>query len=256
LWPKGRGGSSPLFRTFSSLGFVEFLAIIFQSSNIMIRALVFDAYGTLFDPLSVREECERLFPGKGAQLSLLWRVKQLEYTWLRSLMNRYEDFWRVTEDALRFSCANLGLPCGDAQRDALMQEYLRLKAYPETRGALRSLRGIPLLILSNGSPKMLKAVVQNAGFARTFAAVLSVDAVKIYKPSPQVYELAVKETGFDKGSIGFVSSNGWDIAGAASFGFQTFWINRAGATTEELSVRPSAILKSLAELPALVGPAS
>lgn len=219
----------------------------------MIRALVFDAYGTLFDPLSVRDECERVSPGNGAHLSQLWRAKQLEYTWLRSLMNRYEDFWRVTEDALRFSCANLNLSCSDDQRDKLMREYLRLKAYPEVPDALAKLADRPLLILSNGSPHMLNAVVGNAGLSSTFSAVLSVDAVQTYKPAPPVYELAVKETGLDKNGIGFVSSNGWDIAGAASFGFQTFWINRAGATTEELGVKPGGVLKSLGELPGLVG---
>jgi 2-haloacid dehalogenase len=233
--------------------FVELLAITSQSPSIMIRALVFDAYGTLFDPHSVRDECERLFPGKGAQLSQIWRTKQLEYTWLRSLMNRYEDFWRVTEDALRFSSASLSLSCGDEQRDKLMQEYLRLKAFPEVPEALTKLADRPLLILSNGSPHMLKAVVENAGLTSPFSAVLSVDAVKTYKPAPQVYELAVKVTALDNSDIGFVSSNGWDIAGAASFGFQTFWVNRTGATTEELGVTPDAVLKSLAELPALVG---
>jgi 2-haloacid dehalogenase len=197
-----------------------------------------------------------MFPGSGAQLSQLWRTKQLEYTWLRSLMNRYEDFWQVTDDALRFSCAAMKLPCNDEQRKTLMQEYLRLTVFPEVPAALAALAGRALLILSNGAPHMLEAVVENAGLSKTFSALLSVDAVKIYKPSPQVYELAVKETRLEKSAIGFVSSNGWDIAGAASFGFQTFWINRAGAVTEELGVKPGAILTTLAELPVLAGTAS
>jgi 2-haloacid dehalogenase len=218
-----------------------------------IEAFVFDAYGTLFDPHSVQAECERLFPGSGSELSRLWRAKQLEYTWLRSLMDRYENFWRVTDAALQFSCANLRLACGAEQREKLMQEYLRLKLYPDARDALAALRrdGKKLFILSNGSPEMLRDVVQNAGLAEFFTQLLSVDAAKIYKPSPKVYELAVQATGLAKNEIGFVSSNGWDIAGAASFGFQTFWINRAGAPPEELAVDPGAILRTLAGLTAL-----
>jgi 2-haloacid dehalogenase len=207
----------------------------------------------------VRDECERMFPGKGGQLSQLWRTKQLEYTWLRSLMNRYEDFWQVTDAALRFSCASIKLECSDAEREKLMQEYLRLKAFPEVPGALAELADRPLLILSNGTPRMLSAVVENAGLSKTFSALLSVDAVKIYKPSPRVYELAVRETGLDKSAIGFVSSNGWDITGAASFGFQTFWVNRSAAVPEHFVVAagvilaPHAILGTLADLPAAAG---
>ena len=221
--------------------------------NLAIQALVFDAYGTLFDPLSVQAACEQRFPGSGAALALLWRTKQLEYTWLRSLMNRYEDFWQVTEAALRFSCAGLRLPCNPDQREQLMQEYLRLKTYPDVPSALAALDGMPLFILSNGSPGMLQPLAQNAGLAELFSGLLSVDAVKVYKPSPLVYQLAVEKTGFDKNLIGFVSSNSWDIAGASCFGFQTFWINRAGTTPDELGVKPDAILSALAELPSLCG---
>ena len=216
-----------------------------------IQALVFDAYGTLFDPHAVQAECEQIFPGSGAELSRLWRTKQLEYSWLRSLMNCYEDFWQVTQAALRFACATLRLSCGHQQQERLMQEYLRLKAYPDVRAALAALSGKRLLILSNGSPQMLRALVENSGLAPAFSAILSVDAVKTYKPSPQVYELAVKETGLPKADIGFVSSNSWDIAGAATFGFQTFWVNRSGTIQDDLGVRPEATLKSLAELPVL-----
>jgi 2-haloacid dehalogenase len=216
-----------------------------------IKALVFDAYGTLFDPCSVQSECERFFPGSGAELSRVWRAKQLEYTWLRSLMNRYEDFWQVTDAALRFACTGLRLKCGTEQREKLMEQYLHLQPYPDVRNALPALGGRPLLILSNGSPQMLRPLVENAGLGKSFAALLSVDAVKIYKPSPLVYELAVKETQLEKRAIGFVSSNSWDIAGAASFGFQTFWSNRSGAVVDELGVRPDATLSTLAELPPL-----
>jgi 2-haloacid dehalogenase len=216
-----------------------------------IQAFVFDAYGTLFDPYSVQAAAEKLFPGHGEALSRLWRAKQLEYTWLRSLMNRYEDFWQVTESALEFSCRSLQLRCDSAQRTALMQEYLRLKTYPDVAPALRDLGGMPLLILSNGSPRMLEAVVGHAGLSKTFAALLSVDSVKTYKPSPVVYQLAVEKTGLEKSQIGFVSSNSWDVAGAASFGFQTFWINRAAAIPDRLGVEPSATLTTFSELPSL-----
>jgi 2-haloacid dehalogenase len=217
-----------------------------------IQALVFDAYGTLFDPHSVRAACEKFFPGSGAELSRVWRTKQLEYTWLRSLMNRYEDFGRITDDALQFGCRSLNLISTDEQRQQLMQQYLRLAAYSDVGDALAALGGLRSLILSNGSPQMLEPLVQNAGLARCFSELLSVDAVKIYKPSPLVYRLAVDATGLDKQAIGFVSSNSWDIAGAAAFGFQTFWINRSAAIPDELGARPRAILSTLAELPAIL----
>jgi 2-haloacid dehalogenase len=183
-------------------------------------------------------------------LSRLWRLKQLEYTWLRSLMNRYEDFWRVTEAALDFACQNLRLVCDSAQREAMMQEYLRLEVYPDTKPALAALSGLPLFILSNGSPSMLRPLVEHAELSQTFSALLSVDQVKTYKPAPSVYQLAVEKTGFAKNRIGFVSSNSWDIAGASSFGFRTFWINRAGAIPDVLGVKADAVLSALADLPA------
>src|ERR1700676_3888319 len=167
-----------------------------------IQALVFDAYGTLFDPYSVQTACERLFPGAGAELSRLWRTKQLEYTWLRSLMNRYDDFWRVTEDALQVACTSLQLTSTAEQRQPLMQQYLHLQAYADVSDALSAMRDIPLLLLSNGSPRMLEPLVQNAGLSECFSSLLSVDAVKVYKPSPLVYQLAVGKTGLDKTVIG------------------------------------------------------
>ena len=173
-------------------------------------------------------------------------------------MNRYEDFWQVTEAALRFSCAILRLSCTVEQRQKLMQEYLRLKPYLDVRDALAALRlnGKRLLILSNGSPGMLRPVVETAGLVVFFSKLLSVDAVKVYKPSPLVYDLAIEATGSERKAIGFVSSNYWDVAGAAAFGFQTFWINRMEVIPDELGVKPGAILSTLAELPALCGHAS
>ena len=216
-----------------------------------IQAFVFDAYGTLFDPYSVQAECDRLFPGSGSELSRLWRAKQLEYTWLLSLMDRYEDFWQVTDAALRFACARLLLTCRPDQHQRLMHQYMHLKPYPDVRDSLAALADRPLLILSNGSPQMLQPLVENAGLGESFAALLSVDSAKTYKPSPRAYELGVKKTGLAKATIGFVSSNSWDIAGAAAFGFTTFWINRSNAIPDQLGVLPHATLRTLAELPEL-----
>ncbi|MGH8683144.1 MAG: haloacid dehalogenase type II [Burkholderiales bacterium] len=216
-------------------------------------ALVFDAYGTLFDVHSVVALCDELWPGRGAQLSQLWRTKQLEYTWLRSLMGRYEDFARVTEAGLRYACAALQLPYDDAKRDRLLRAYRHLETFPEVTEALRKLGGIKLAILSNGAPAMLRDVVSNSGLGELIPDVLSVDELRIYKPAPQVYRLAVDRLGAPAQAIGFVSSNGWDAAGAKSFGFRTFWVNRAGAPRDGLGSAPDHELASLAELPALVG---
>jgi len=216
-------------------------------------ALVFDAYGTLFDVHSVVALCDELWPGRGTELSQLWRTKQLEYTWLRSLMGRYEGFARVTEAGLRYACAALQLPYDDAKRDRLMRAYLNLATFPEVTETLRKLHGIKLAILSNGAPAMLRDVVSNSGLAGLIPDVLSVDELKIYKPAPQVYQLAVDRLGVPAKAIGFVSSNCWDAAGAKSFGFRTFWVNRAGAPLDGLGFAPDHELGSLAKLPALVG---
>jgi 2-haloacid dehalogenase len=216
-------------------------------------ALVFDAYGTLFDVHSVVALCDELWPGRGAQLSQLWRTKQLEYTWLRSLMGRYEDFARVTEAGLRYACAALLFPYDEAKHDRLMRAYLHLGTFPEVKETLHKLHGIKLAILSNGAPAMLRDVVSNSGLAGLIPDVLSVDELRIYKPTPQVYQLAVDRLGTPAQAIGFVSSNCWDAAGARSFGFRTFWVNRAGAPLDGLGFAPDHELRSLAELPALVG---
>ena len=215
-------------------------------------ALVFDAYGTLFDVHSVTRIADGLWPGRGAQLSQLWRSKQLEYTWLRSLMGRYEDFGRVTEDALRYTCEALGLSFAPEHHARLMDAYLHLDPFPETRDALARLGGRPLAILSNGSPAMLAPLVANAGMTAAIPHVLSVDAVGVYKPDPRVYQLAVDHLGVPAADIGFVSSNCWDAIGAKRFGFRVFWINRSGAPVDRMGFAPDAILASLADLPVRV----
>src|SRR3954469_17059935 len=186
------------------------------------QALVFDAYGTLFDVHSVARRCESFWPGKGAVLSQAWRAKQLEYTWLRSLMGRYRPFSEVTREALAFACESLRLPLGVPQMEALMGEYLMLAPFPDALALLESNKAEKRAILSNGSPDMLEPLVAHSGLR--FDAVISVDEVQVYKPAPHVYELAVKKLGTS--SIGFVSSNCWDALGAKSFGFTVYWINR------------------------------
>jgi 2-haloacid dehalogenase len=209
-----------------------------------LDALVFDAYGTLYDVHSVARRCETCFPGKGAQLSQLWRAKQLEYTWQRSLMQRYVPFSQVTREALAYSCAALGLSHREHE-EALMAEYVHLTPFPEVKAALERLK-IKRAILSNGSPDLLDPLVQNSGLK--FDAVLSVDELKIYKPAPQVYELAVKRLKLPKERIGFVSSNCWDALGAKSYGFTVYWVNRTGAPVDALGFKPDAQVKSLDEV--------
>jgi len=214
----------------------------------MVKALVFDAYGTLFDVRSVLNRCEDVFPGHGSDLTGLWRAKQLEYTWLRSLMGRYEDFWQVTQNGLVFGCRSLGLAPSQDQIDYLMQAYLALEPFPEIAAALDALDGLPCSILSNGTPTMLQSVVHSAGLESRFQHILSVDEVRIYKPSPVVYRLAEDRLGIRREEIGFVSSNCWDVAGAKAFGFQTFWLNRQKAPAELLGVEPDQIIGSAMEL--------
>jgi 2-haloacid dehalogenase len=212
------------------------------------ETLVFDAYGTLFDVDSVTGACEEVYPGRGQELCWLWRSKQLQYTWLCSLMGRYQDFWRLTGRALGFACAALGLDPADATRARLAEGYLRLEPYPEVPGALRSLAGRPLAILSNGTPGMLRALLEHAGLGGAFDAVLSADAVGTYKPSPRVYELAPLQLGVDSDRIGFVSSNAFDVIGAAAYGFRAIWVNRSAAPLDQLGQPPQLTVADLAEL--------
>jgi 2-haloacid dehalogenase len=209
-------------------------------------AWVFDAYGTLFDVHSVAQRCDAFWPGNGAALSHLWRGKQLEYTWQRSLMRRYRPFSGVTRDALAYACEALGLELTAERMEALMGEYLMLSLFPEVQATLETLKGKKKAILSNGSPDMLAPLVQQSRLQ--FDAVLSVDEVKVFKPDPQVYELVLKKIDLPRQSIGFVSSNCWDALGAKSFGFSAYWINRSGAPLDRLGVQPERVLKGLDEI--------
>ena len=218
------------------------------------KALVFDAYGTLFDVHSVLRRCEQFWPGKGERISQLWRTKQLEYTWQRSLMRRYQPFTRVTRAALEYACEALGAALGSKQADLLMGDYLELAVYPDVAAALGALSVRRLAILSNGSPDMLEPLVKNSGMERHFAAVISVDELEVFKPAPEVYELAVRKLGVAAPEIGFVSSNCWDAAGAKSFGCCVYWINRSGAPVDRLGFAPDRIITGLGDLQALLEP--
>jgi 2-haloacid dehalogenase len=211
-------------------------------------ALVFDAYGTLFDVHSVTALADDLWPGRGRELSQLWRTRQLEYTWLRSLMQRYEDFGSVTAAALEYACEALGLPLDAPRRDRLLDAYLHLAPFPEVKAALARLAGIRLAILSNGSPGLLAPLVANAGLAAVIPDVLSVDEVGIFKPDPRVYQLAVDRLGVPANAIGFVSSNCWDAIGAKHFGFRVFWVNRNRLPLDRLGAEPDRVIDSLAAL--------
>lgn len=215
-----------------------------------LQLLAFDAYGTLFDVHSVVTTCEALFPGRGGELSRLWRQKQLEYSWLRALMGRYVDFWSVTEEALTYAMRTLELDVARAAE--VMESYTRLELYPEVKASLGALSAYERVILSNGSPRMLNEVVSAAGLTGELVAVLSADEVRSFKPDPRVYAL-VLEGGLDRASIGFISANAWDVSGAKAFGFWTCWLNRSGAPPEALGFSPDLITTDLEALVRYLG---
>jgi 2-haloacid dehalogenase len=218
------------------------------------QAIVFDAYGTLFDVYSIGVMTEKRFPGKGEALAALWRDKQIEYTRLRSMCSTYKPFWEVTQDALIFSCKKLGLMLDFDAQNALMGQYAKLQAFPENLAVLQQLQhlDLKLAILSNGNPQMLDSAVKAAGMQGIFSHLLSVDSVKKFKTAPEAYQLGPDMFGLPANKILFVSSNGWDICGAGWFGYQTFWVNRASAPMEELGVKPNGEGQSLTDLLAFV----
>jgi 2-haloacid dehalogenase len=225
-----------------------------------VQACVFDAYGTLFDVHSAVAKCRARFPDPDTQadrVSDLWRTRQLQYSWLRSLMGRYVPFWQVTGESLDFALDSV-LGSGarpDGLREALLESYFTLDAYPEVIATLERLRagGLKTAILSNGSPEMLERVCRSTGVSRLMDAVLSVDEVGIFKPHPSVYQLAMDRLGVTASAVSFQSSNAWDAAAAAAFGFRVAWINRFGQAQERLPGTPDAELRRLDELPPLLG---
>jgi 2-haloacid dehalogenase len=216
---------------------------------------VFDAYGTLFDVAAAARRCADDLGDKSGPLAEIWRTKQLQYTWLRSLMGNYADFWQLTGDALDYALAATGLKGDPALRRKLMELYRDLEAYPDAAVCLRALKnmGLKTAILSNGSPAMLRAAAKSAGLAPLLDHVLSVHSLKIYKPDPRVYRLATRTLKVKPAAICFVSSNGWDAWAAARFGMRTVWINRTGAPPENLPGKIAAEAKVLADVPRLLG---
>lgn len=219
-----------------------------------IQACVFDAYGTLFDVHSAAARCRNELGQKADPLSEAWRQKQLQYTWLRSLMEAHADFWQVTGEALDYAMAAVELD-DPAMRKRLMELYLELDAYPEVPAVLQRLKaaGLSTAVLSNGAPAMLDAAVRSAGLADRLDQVLSVEDVGIYKPDPRVYQLAVDRLGVKPAQICFMSSNAWDAFGASHFGFRVAWVNRFGQPPERLPGRPDAEIANLEALPPLLG---
>ena len=250
-----------------------------------IKAIVFDAYGTLYDVQSVADDTEDAFPGYGGIITQVWRIKQLEYTWLRSLMRQYRDFSEVTRDALAYTLDSLGLQYDDDSFARIVDKYLHLDLYPDALAALSAMKDRKLAILSNGSPDMLGALVRNSGLDRVLDAVISVDAKKIFKPSPEAYMLIEEELHVPPreevlhvppSEVLFISSNPWDACGAKAFGLNVAWIERVTPEAmalaclesetlppltmfwalrtqmDELGVAPDHRIHGLAELPALV----
>lgn len=241
-----------------------------------IKAVVFDAYGTLYDVQSVAEITEEAFPGYGEMITQIWRIKQLEYSWLRSLMQRYRDFSVITRESLAYTLRILGLQYDDAIFERIMEKYLHLDLYPDALAALAALKDRKLAILSNGSPGMLNALVANSGLDRMLDATISVDAKKVFKPSPDAYSLIETTLGVKPADVLFVSSNPWDACGAKAFGLNVAWIERVTPEAmaldcveselvapltmfkairtqmDELGVEPDHRIRALSELPRIV----
>ena len=244
-----------------------------------VKAVVFDAYGTLFDIQSVAAVTEQAFPGYGGIITQIWRIKQLEYTWLRSLMRRYADFSVVTRESLAYTLKVLGLKHDADVFERIMEKYLHLELYPDAAAALAAMQDRKLAILSNGSRDMLGALVRNSGLDRVLDATISVDSRKIFKPSPEAYALIEATLGVAPADVLFVSSNPWDICGAKAFGLKVAWIERVTPEAmalacekndlvppltmfkairmqmDELGLEPDHRIRALAELPGLIATA-
>jgi 2-haloacid dehalogenase len=242
----------------------------------IIKAVVFDAYGTLYDIQTVAAVTEQAFPGYGDIVTQIWRIKQLEYTWLRSLMRRYQDFSVISRESLAYTLRVLGLNSDPQAFERIMEKYLYLDLYPDATAALAAMRGRKLAILSNGSPAMLNALVANSGLDRVLDATISVDAQKIFKPAPEAYTLIESTLGVAPAEVLFISSNPWDACGAKAFGLNVAWIERVTPEAmaqlcvrndviapltmfkairmqmDELGFEPDFRIKTLADLPALV----
>jgi 2-haloacid dehalogenase len=247
---------------------------------VSIKAVVFDAYGTLYDVQSVANVTEESFPGYGEIITQIWRIKQLEYTWLRSLMRRYEDFSVVTRESLAYTLRCLGLKYDASAFERLMDKYLHLDLYPDALASLAAIKHKKLAILSNGSPDMLNALVKNSGLERVLDATISIDEKKVFKPSPDAYILIEQTLHIPPSEVLFISSNPWDACGAKAFGLNVTWIERVTPEAmaqacakgdlvapltmfkairtqmDELGLKPDYRIHTLSELPDLISPRS
>jgi 2-haloacid dehalogenase len=224
-----------------------------SAAGAKIKGIAFDGLA-VFDARPVAALTERVFPGHGEEVSALWRTRQFEYTWLRTVGHQYVDFWQVTEEALIFSCKSLKLELTEVDRDRLMQSYLELKAWPDAPAALKGLKdsGLRLAFLSNFTVAMLNQAVKSSGLEGLFEDHQSTDRVRAFKPDPRAYGMAMSAFGLRKQEIAFAAFGGWDAIGAKWFGYPTFWVNRAHATTEELGTVADGIGKDLNDLTSFV----
>ena len=219
-----------------------------------LKALLFDAYGTLFDLNSLIAGCNQVFPGRGPEICRLWRAKQLEYTHLLSRLGRFEDFWQVSHKALVFACQALNLECPPDLRDRLLESFFQVEAFSDASPALEGLsRHYSLALLSNGTPKMLKVAVEHNGLQAFFTQIISASEVGSYKPNLQVFQWACQKLGQGPAGVGLVSANTWDVTGAKAFGLWAAWVNRRGAPWDDLGFAPDATVSSLAELSTVLG---
>ena len=216
-----------------------------------IKAVVFDAYGTLYDVQSVADVTDDAFPGYGDIITQVWRIKQLEYSWLRSLMQRYEDFSIITRDSLAYTLRILGLTYDESVFERIMEKYLHLDLYPDASSALAALRGRKLAILSNGSTDMLNALVRNSGLDRVLDATISIDSKRVFKPAPAAYTLIEEKLGVQPAEVLFVSSNPWDACGAKTFGLNVAWIERVTPEAMALACVKSDLVPPLTMFKAL-----
>jgi 2-haloacid dehalogenase len=231
------------------LGLAAQTGVSLAADPMAVRAIAFDAF-PIFDPRPVFALAEELYPGRGAELSNLWRTRQFEYTWLRTMSRNYADFWQVTGDALVFAAKSLRLDLLAANRSALLDTYLKLHCWPDVPDVLRARKsaGMRLAFLSNMTPAMLQAGIRNSQLEGIFDHVLSTDAVKAYKPDPRAYQMGLDAFGLRREQILFAAFAGWDAAGAKSFGYPTFWVNRQNQPAEELDVMADGVGTTLSDL--------
>jgi len=224
-----------------------------QRHSQAIKAVAFDAFA-IFDPRSVSRLAEELFPGHGTELSMQWRTRQFEYTWLRNSMRQYADFWQVTQDALTYAANQSKLTLTPEQNRQLMAAYLQMKPWGDAVAVLETLRkrGLRLAFLTNLTPAMLRSCVTGSGLEKVFDFQLSTDNVKRFKPDPATYAMGMEALHLEKREILFVAFGGWDAAGAKAFGYPTYWVNREDRPAEQLGVTADAIHRDLTSLPAFL----